>query len=149
MLNDKQIQFLTGANPAVVTTLRRDGSAHSTLTWIDWDGEFVLINTVVGRIKEKHLRNDDRITVCVVDRNNPNWYIGVEGRAELTTDGAREQVNRISNRYLGRDFIYKEGAERIIARFRPERVWGVYDDDSEAAHKAEPAPKRGSDAAAR
>src|SRR2546421_9856742 len=136
MLNETQIRFFTGSNPAIVTTLRRDGSAHSTLTWVDWDGEFVLINTVVGGIKEKHLRKDDRITVCVVDRDNPNWYVGVEGRAGLTTDGARDQVNRLSHRYLARASPFQDGAERILARFRPERGWGIYDETSEAELKA-------------
>lgn len=136
MLTDAQARLLTEPNPAIVTTLRRDGSAHSTLAWVDWDGEFVIINTVVGRIKERHLRRDNRICVCVVDRTNTNWYLGVEGHAELTTDGAHAQVNVISHRYLGRDFTYKPGAERIIAKFRPERVWGIYDDTTEAELKS-------------
>ncbi len=128
MLTDAQARLLLQANPAIVTTLRRDGSPNSTLTWVDWDGEFVIVNTVVGRAKEKNLRNDDRISVCVIDRENPNLYVGVEGRAELTVEGAHEHVNGLAQRYLGTDFGYREGAERIIARFRPTRVWGVPDD---------------------
>ena len=136
MLSDAQARLLTEPNPAIVTTLRRDGSAHSSLVWVDWDGEFVIINTVVGRIKEIHLRRDDRISVCVVDRTNTNRYLGVEGHAELTTEGAREQVNQLAWRYLGKDFVFKPGAERIIARFRPDRVWGIYDDATEAELKS-------------
>ncbi|MDQ4112249.1 MAG: PPOX class F420-dependent oxidoreductase [Actinomycetota bacterium] len=133
MLTDRQAQILSEPNSAVVTTLRKDGSAHSTLAWVDWDGEFVLINTVVGRIKERHLRRDNRISVCVVDRNNTNWYLGVEGRAELVTEGAAEHFNKITREYLGRDGVLKEGAVRIIARFRPDKVWGIFDEGSQAA----------------
>jgi hypothetical protein len=70
MLNEAQALMLLEPNPAIITTLRSDGRAHSTLGWVDWDGEFVLLNTVVGRLKERHLRRDDRISVCIVDRNN-------------------------------------------------------------------------------
>lgn len=136
MLSETQARVLLEPNPAVITTLRKDGSAHSTLGWVDWDGEYVLLNTVVGRLKERHLRRDDRISVCVVDRNNTQRYLGVEGHAELTTEGAREQVNRMSLDYLGRDFIFKPGMERIIIKFRPERVWGIYDDETEQELKA-------------
>jgi hypothetical protein len=37
---------------------------------------------------------------------------------------------------FGTDFTYKEGAERILARFRPERVRGTYDDTTEAELKS-------------
>jgi PPOX class probable F420-dependent enzyme len=130
-LSDVQARLLLEPNPAIITTLRKDGSAHSTLGWVDWDGEFVLINTVVGRLKERHLRRDDRITVCVVDRTNINRYIGVEGRVTLTTEGADQQVNRMSHDYLGKDFVFKPGMVRILAKFQPERVWGIYDDATE------------------
>jgi hypothetical protein len=53
------------------------------LVWVDWDGEFVIINMVVGRIKEIHLRRDDRISVCVVDRTDTNRYLGVESPSHL------------------------------------------------------------------
>ncbi len=136
MLTDAQARLLREPNPAIVTTINKSGRPHSTLVWVDWDGEFVLVNTVVGRIKEQHLRRDNWISVCVVDRTNVQRYVGIEGHAELTTEGAREQVNRMSLEYLGRDFIFKPGMERILARFRPERVWGIFDDESEAALKA-------------
>jgi PPOX class probable F420-dependent enzyme len=131
MLNDVQAKLLTEPNTAIVTTLRADGSAHSTLTWIDWDGEYVVVNTMVGRAKERHLRRDNRITVTVLDRNDVSKYISLEGRAELTTEGAFEQVNRLSQRYRGTEFVLSAEMERIIARFRPERVYGVYDDATE------------------
>jgi PPOX class probable F420-dependent enzyme len=136
MLTKIQARLLIEPNPAIVTTLRRDGSPNSTLTWIDWDGEFVIINTVVGRGKEVQLRQDNRISVCVVDRHNTNSYLGVDGHAELTTEGAREHVNALSRKYLGTDFGFKPGMERIIARFRPERVWGVPDEEAQVALRA-------------
>jgi PPOX class probable F420-dependent enzyme len=136
MLNAAQARLLTEPNPAIVTTLRRDGGAHSSLVWVDWDGEYVIVNTTVGRIKERHLRRDNRITVCVVDRTNTNFYVGVAGHAELITEGAAEHVNGLSQRYRGVDFTFKEGMMRIMARFRPRRVWGIWDEMEEDKLKA-------------
>jgi PPOX class probable F420-dependent enzyme len=135
MLSEEQARFLTDPNPAILTTLRADGSAHSTLIWIDWDGEYVLINTVAGRTKERHLRRDNRITVAVVNPNNFDRYITLEGRAEFTTEGAVEQVNRLCNKYRGHDFVHTPGVERMLVRFRPERVYGIYDDEREVQEK--------------
>jgi len=59
-IGEKQAQLLTGKNLAHFATLRADGSPHLTVTWIDWDGENVLVNTAVGRAKEGHLRRDPR-----------------------------------------------------------------------------------------
>lgn len=131
-LTEAQARLLTEPNPAIVTTLRADGSAHSTLTWIDWDGEFVIVNTVVGRMKEKHLRRDDRITVAVSDRNQMERWVGLEGRAEMTTEGAEAHVHRLTQKYRGEDFPLRPGMERLIIKFRPERVYGLYDDKAEA-----------------
>ena len=40
----------------VVTTVRPDGSPHSTVVWLDYDGENVVFNTAEGRAKPRHIR---------------------------------------------------------------------------------------------
>ncbi len=50
-----------------MTTLRADGSPHSTVVWVDCDGDDVLFNTARGRAKERHLLADPRVSVVTVD----------------------------------------------------------------------------------
>jgi len=49
----------------------RGGSLHVASTWIDYDGNMILINTTAGRIKEKNVNLDKRVTLSVYDNSNP------------------------------------------------------------------------------
>ena len=53
-------EFLRRANPAVVGTLRPDGSPHTVPTWYDWDEGLVLLNMDESRLRLRFLRRDPR-----------------------------------------------------------------------------------------
>jgi PPOX class probable F420-dependent enzyme len=124
-LTDKQRQFI-GDNPyvATATTLREDGSPHNTIVWIDAENGTISFNTAVGRAKERHLRNDPRVAVTVVDPENTYLWVSVTGRAELTTDGADEQIDKLAKKYLGQDkYPWRSPDEtRIRVKITPEKV---------------------------
>ena len=65
-------RLLRKANPAVIATLRQDGSPHTAVTWYDWDGERMLVNIDSTRIRLKHMRRDPRVSVTVMD--GAAWY---------------------------------------------------------------------------
>src|ERR687883_289482 len=52
--------FLSRPNPAVVATLRPDGSPHSAATWYDWESGRVLLNMDASRLRLQHMRRDPR-----------------------------------------------------------------------------------------
>src|SRR5215213_6759527 len=90
--DDQRAFIRKNAFPANVTTLRKDGSPHSTVVWIDEvDGE-VWFNTAIGRAKERHLRDDPRAAVLVVDPANQYKWVSLSGRVTLQTDGADEHI---------------------------------------------------------
>ena len=124
-LTDKQRQFIA-ENPYVgtVTTLRQDGSPHNTIVWVDAEDETVSFNTAVGRAKERHLRNDPRIALTFVHPQNTYQWVSVTGRAELTTDGADEQIDKLAKKYLGEEkYPWRKATEqRISVKITPERV---------------------------
>jgi PPOX class probable F420-dependent enzyme len=107
-----------------VTTLRKDGSPHSTIVWVDTDTDEVSFNTATGRAKEKHLRNDPRVSVLVVDPENTYKWVAVSGTAEITTEGADEQIDKLAKKYLGQDeYPWRNPEEqRITVRIRPEHI---------------------------
>ena len=123
-LSERAGQLLRDKNLAAVTTIRKDGSPHTTPVWIDWDGENVLFNTAEGRAKPRHLRRDPRVSVLVVDRENPYAWVSVTGRAELTHEGADEHIDDLSEKYVGRRPYASRapGEQRIKVIVRPERV---------------------------
>jgi PPOX class probable F420-dependent enzyme len=123
-LTEKARKFLEKPFVGTVTTLRSDGSPHSTVVWVDSDTGEISFNTATGRAKEKHLRKDPRVSVLVVDPEDTYKWVAVSGTAELTTDGADEQIDRLAKKYLGKDeYPWRNPEEeRIMVRIRPEHV---------------------------
>src|SRR5947209_6209898 len=124
-LSDKQAELFRGKNWGTVVTLREDGSPHATPVWIDTDGENVIFNTAIGRAKERHLRRDPRISVTVMPAENQQaGYVSVSGTAELTEDGAYDHIDKMAQKYIGRDtYPYlQEGERRVIVTVRPQKI---------------------------
>jgi PPOX class probable F420-dependent enzyme len=123
-LSGRQEAFLREGHIAVVTTLRGDGSPHSTVVWIDGaDGE-VRFNTARGRAKERHLLVDSRIAITVVDAGDFHRWLTVEGRAILVDEGAAEHIDALAVRYMGpgAEPISGRGEQRVIVRVAADRI---------------------------
>ena len=128
-LSDAQRAFVQD-NPFVgtVTTLRADGSPHSTVVWVDTDGdEVVRFNTARGRAKERHILRDPRVSVAVVDPQDAFRWVAITGTAELVDDGADNHIDRLAKKYLGADsYPFRNAAEqRVIVRITVDRVDGI------------------------
>jgi PPOX class probable F420-dependent enzyme len=110
---------------AHVVTIRPDGAPHATPVWIDYDAEAdqVLVNTELGRRKERNVTRDPTIAASMVDPDDPHRYLSVTGEVEeVTTEGAREHIDALSERYLGEPYPNLVGTERVILRVRAEEV---------------------------
>jgi PPOX class probable F420-dependent enzyme len=123
-LSDDAKAMLTEPYHGWVTTVRPDGSLHSTVVWVDVDGDDVIFNTAIGRAKERHLRGDARVSLSVLDPNNPFHALSVSGEGTLEEAGADAVIDRLAKKYLGVDsYPYRTPEERrITVRVRPERV---------------------------
>ena len=120
---DQQAFLRDNPFAGVATTLRPDTSPHSTVVWVDEDGGDVLFNTVVGRAKERHLRQNPHVAVTVVNPENSYQWVSVSGTATLDTEGAHEHINKLSHKYLGKDYPwYAPDQTRIIARIKIDKV---------------------------
>jgi PPOX class probable F420-dependent enzyme len=123
-LDEKERKFLEQPYVGTVTTLRQDGSPHSTIVWVDADDDGISFNTAAGRAKPRHLERDPRISLLVVDPENTYRWLSVSGTAELTTDGADGQIDKLAKKYLGQDeYPWRQPDEqRITVRINPEHV---------------------------
>jgi PPOX class probable F420-dependent enzyme len=119
MLTSEQVRLLREPNYAVVATLRKDGSVHQTVMWVDADRDAVLLNTT-SPVKQEHLERDPRIAVLVVSRVDPYEYVAIRGRATLDPDGAVEHANELAQKYTGArgTFAADESRRRVIIRIR-------------------------------
>ncbi|WP_329080407.1 MULTISPECIES: PPOX class F420-dependent oxidoreductase [unclassified Streptosporangium] len=109
---------------AWVTTVRPDGSLHSTVVWVDIDGDDVVFNTAVGRAKERHLRRDPRVSVSVLDPEDAFRLVSVSGTARLELEGADEVVDHLAKKYLGvESYPFRVPDERrVTVRVTPDDV---------------------------
>lgn len=111
---------------AHIATLLPDGAPHVTPVWIDYDHETdrLLVNTERGRRKEKNVRNDPRVAVSMTDPDNPYRMLSVTGAVEeITTDGARDHIDELAERYMGEDeYPNPIQTERVILSIEPEHV---------------------------
>ena len=123
-LNETQQRFLENPYVGVVTTLREDGSPHSTVVWVDVEDGVPSFNTALGRKKPANLEQDPRAALLVVDPQNAYKWIAVDGKTEITTDGADPQIDKLAKKYLDKDEypFRQEGEQRVTVRIQPVRV---------------------------
>jgi PPOX class probable F420-dependent enzyme len=112
---------------ANVATIMKDGSPQVTPVWVDYDGEYILINTSKGRQKMNNLKRDPRIALSIQDPDNPYRKLIVRGRVvEETEQGADVHIDKLAKKYTGSD-TYKNripGMVRVILKIKPEHVSG-------------------------
>jgi PPOX class probable F420-dependent enzyme len=123
-LTEKQLEFLEKPFVGIVTTLREDGSPHSTVVWVDVEDGVPSFNTALGRKKPSNLENDPRASLLVVDPQDVYKWVAVDGKTESTTDGADPQIDKLAKKYLDKDeYPFRNPAEqRLTVRINPERV---------------------------
>ena len=68
-------------------TLMKDGSPQVTPVWVDYDGKFVRINSAKGRVKDKNIRRDPRVSIAIQDPENPYRYLEIRGKVVEIIDG--------------------------------------------------------------
>src|ERR1700689_2510852 len=108
------LELLRKASPCFITTLMPDGSPQTTETWVDTDGEHVIINTVKTHLKVKNIERDPRVSVAVCDAANPFRYYAIRGRVvRVTTESTAEHIEALAQRYTGRAYAWYGGRTQV------------------------------------
>nr|WP_042191889.1 PPOX class F420-dependent oxidoreductase [Kibdelosporangium sp. MJ126-NF4]CEL20350.1 Pyridoxamine 5'-phosphate oxidase [Kibdelosporangium sp. MJ126-NF4]CTQ97575.1 Pyridoxamine 5'-phosphate oxidase [Kibdelosporangium sp. MJ126-NF4] len=109
-----------------VATTSEDGSPHVTPMWVDLDGDLVLFNTTVGRVKERNLRRDPRVCLSNADTADPFDRIQIHGHAVrfVTGEQAVRGMDALAGKYLGAE-RYEwliPGEQRVTISIEPTRI---------------------------
>jgi PPOX class probable F420-dependent enzyme len=112
---------------AHVATVMPDGSPQVTPVWIDYDGEYVLVNSAAGRRKDKNMEERPTIALSILDPDNNYRYLGLRGTVvEITEEGARDHIDKMAQKYWGREsYNHQPGETRRIYKIRPDHVWAM------------------------
>lgn len=110
---------------ASLATRMANGDVQVTPVWVDVDNGNLLFNSARGRVKDKNVRRDPRVTLTLMDPDNPYRYLEVRGRVvDFTEQGADQHINKLAKKYLGVDqYPYRQPGEvRVLYRVKPEHV---------------------------
>jgi PPOX class probable F420-dependent enzyme len=124
-LSDDVLALLRAPSTCYLATTMPDGSPQLTQVWVDTDGTDVVINTVEGHQKLRNVRRDPRVALSVSDPARPSDYVQIRGTVrEITTDGARANIDELSQKYLGKPYPSFGGTDqvRVMLRITPQRV---------------------------
>ena len=124
-LPDAVTEFLRAANPAVIGSVRPDGSPHTAATWylLEDDGR-ILVNMDATRKRLEYIRNDPRVSLTVMEEGN--WYhqVTLRGRVtDLADDPDLEGIDHLSQHYMGGDYP-RVGQHRVNGWIEIESYYG-------------------------
>ena len=127
-LSEKARAFLREKRFAVLATLNRDGTPQLTTMWylLENDGT-ILMNTRAGRLKERNMRRDPRISLCFEDGYH---YLTIKGHVEMIDDPqvSQRDIYRLSARYHGEEKAKRQmetqfsKEQRVTLHLKPEKI---------------------------
>ena len=122
-LDIKTIKMAQGPNYAALTTLFEDGSPQTHTMWVDTDGEHLLINTEIHRVKYKNIKKDPRVSVMIWKHDDAFKLVEVRGKVvdEITGDEAVANIQDLSEKYFGKPYPFSIQTERIVLKILAER----------------------------
>jgi PPOX class probable F420-dependent enzyme len=110
---------------AHLATIMADGRPQVTPVWCDFDGTSVRINSAKGRVKDRNMRRDPRVTLAIQDPDNPYRYLEIRGHVvEITEEAADAHIDSLAKKYLGADkYPYRrEGEIRVMYKIHPDHT---------------------------
>lgn len=114
ILPETLLTLLRQPSLCYIATTMPDGSPQLTETWVDTDGENILINTVQGFQKLKNVARDPRVSLAISDPTNVTRYTEVRGRVlSTTTEGGVEHIDKLAQRYLGKPYPWYGGRDQV------------------------------------
>jgi len=110
-LSTQAFDFLSEVRFGVLATVNADGSPQQTVMWyLPVDRDTILMNTKKGRMKDKNLMRDGRVSLCVEEGQR---YVAMRGRIEVDNDAERgqETMRAVTMRYEGAEEADRQMAE--------------------------------------
>lgn len=123
--------LLSRAVHGVLTTMMPDGSAQSSIVWVDADESNILLNTTLERQKGRNMRSNPKVSILVIDPENSSRWIEIRGRVkEMNPQGADVHADKLTRRYTNKQHFYgdiyppeqKDKETRVIVTIEPLKI---------------------------
>jgi PPOX class probable F420-dependent enzyme len=110
---------------AHLATLNDDGTPQVTPVWVDYDGDYILVNSARGRRKDKNMERNRAVALSIQDPDNPYRYLEVRGNVtEITEQNADQHIDKMAKKYIDQDKYpwSKPDEVRVIYKIKPEHT---------------------------
>ncbi len=127
MIPESHLDLLKDEKRAFVylATQMADGAPQVTPVWFNTSGDYILVNSAKGRVKDRNMRRSPVVALCIQDPTDPYRYLQVHGQVvEITEEGADAHIDVLAGKYTG-NFKYQNhqpGMKRVIYKITPEKV---------------------------
>ncbi len=101
---EKFHDLLTRPLLCALTTINPDGQPHSVPVWCDFDGEHVRVNAPAATKKARNLQVNSKLSLLIIDPQSAYHWVEIQGHVGQLLDethGAREHINKLSEKYTG------------------------------------------------
>ncbi len=111
---------------ATLATMMPDGQPQLTPVWLDYDGEHVIVNTARGRQKDRNMQRNVRVTLLLIDPQDPHHWAELRGYiADSTEEGAYAMIKKLALKYRGKEeYDLPPGQVRVTYKVALTRVNG-------------------------
>jgi PPOX class probable F420-dependent enzyme len=133
MIPNTHLDLLQTPVHGVLTTVMPDGAPQSSIIWVDYDGQYILINTTLERQKGRNMQVNPKVTILVIDPKDSSRWVEVRGHVcDITQAGAEDHADKLTQRYYGNKLhfygdIYppeqKHKETRVIVKVHPIKVF--------------------------
>jgi len=125
-LDPKVMKFLEGKNFGFLGTVSKDGSPHVAPVWVDTDGDYIYVNTAVGRVKHMNVKRDPRVGLSVSDQTNAYKRVSLKGRVVDLVVGnkADDHIDHLAQKYTGAKKYNKSSPDekRMIMKIKVDKI---------------------------
>ena len=116
--------FLSQVMAAIVGTGRRDRSVQMKPVWYELRDGLIWLNGGPNRRWVRRAKRSGRLALFFIDPKNIWRHALIQCRVvEMTTDGADDHIDRLSERYLGVPYRNPK-VDRLIVKLEPLHVSG-------------------------
>jgi PPOX class probable F420-dependent enzyme len=125
-LSEHARQLLSSPNYGFLGTADADGWPQVTPVWVDVQDTRILVNTALGRVKERNARRERRVALSVAAIDNPWDKVDIRGRVVDFIEGeeADRHIDKLAKKYLDQDtYPFREpGEKRVILTIEADRA---------------------------
>jgi len=126
-------QLLTEPVTASLTTVSPKGEMQVTPVWVGNDGTYIELNSVRGRLKDRNLRANGKVTLLLMNPKNPYHWMSVNGKVVDIIDEddkargqlATKSIDSLALRYVNKTpypFRDPKGEVRVLYKVEPTQI---------------------------